>query len=438
MRRLVWVAGGVVAVLVTALLAGGLAAMTADTAGTTPSVGRSTTPAAMSPTAPGTPTPAGTDSPSPDDGAMKVEFSDPWSSKASAQYRLHRSQLAAIKAAPKGATIHLVTYTFATAEVGEALVAAHRRGVNVRVIIDDHENYRWTKKLQRVLGTNERRRSYVVRCHLACGSDITYPRRRSKGTIRPYVHAKWLLVDRSGDDRHVVMIPSENLTPAATEQSNDMLIVRGNRGIYDFLRTRFDLMRKDDGSAYGTVTSGAVSMTMFPMPLPRGYRIDPGKPIPASMDPYLDYLRDIQCGGAHTTTVRIAMYMWTYPRLAVAERFADLARAGCRVVAIGQPLSPEQDEGWDPEITRTLLDAGVELHQTDGGGVYLHSKIVTLEGWDTHGQELRLAITGSSNLLLQALVASDDLIVTNTDPGVVSAYSAHVDRLIAKHSRAAR
>jgi phosphatidylserine/phosphatidylglycerophosphate/cardiolipin synthase-like enzyme len=118
----------------------------------------------------------------------------------------------------------------------------------------------------------------------------------------------------------------------------------------------------------------------------------------------------------------------------VAKRFAELARAGCRVIAIGQPLSPESDEGWDPEITRTLLDAGIELHQT-GGGVYLHSKIVTLDGWNTSGARLHLAVTGSSNFLLQALVASDDLIVTDSDVAVVGAYSAHVDQLIAQHSR---
>jgi phosphatidylserine/phosphatidylglycerophosphate/cardiolipin synthase-like enzyme len=367
--------------------------------------------------------------------SAQVQFSDPWSRSSAAQYRLHRTQVAAIEAAPKGATIHLVMYTLATETVGRALLRAYRRGVHVRMIIDDHENYRWTKRLQTAIGTDQSRKSYVVRCHLACASDITYPRRLSKGTIRSYVHAKWLLVDRSGPDRDVVMIPSENLTPAATEQSNDLLVLRGNAAVYTFLRDRFDIMRKDAGSAYGTLTAGTITMTMFPMPLPAGYRIDPDSPVPASMDPYLDYLRDIQCGGDHSTTIRIAMYMWTYPRLVVAQRFAELARAGCRISAIGQPLSPEQDEGWDPEITKTLLDAGVELHQTAGKGVYLHSKIVTLDGWTTSGERLRRAITGSSNLLLQALVASDDLIVTNTDPKVVKDYSAHVDWLIAKHSR---
>ncbi len=380
----------------------------------------------QSPTKAGTPTAA---------TSTRIQFSDPWSTRSAAQLRLHLTQVAAIKAAPAGATIHLVMYTFATAWAGRALLAAHRRGVNVRVIIDDHENYRWTKRLQAVLGTNQHRRSYVVRCHLACASDVTYPRRRSAGTIRSYVHAKWLIIDRSGTDRDVVMIPSENLTPAALEQSNDMMVLRGDHAVYSFLRARFDIMRKDAGTAYGTVTSGSVSMTMFPVPLPKDYKVEPDEPLPAAMDPYLDYLRDIQCGGDHSTTIRIAMYMWTYPRLEVAKRFAELARAGCRVVAIGQPLSPESDEGWDPEITTTLLDAGIELHQTSGRGVYLHSKIVTLDGWNTSGARLHLAVTGSSNFLLQALVASDDLIVTDTDVAVVGAYSAHVDQLITQHSR---
>lgn len=395
-------------------------------------------PTSPAPESPAPASPRATPSAEPSAASAEVRFSDPWSRSKAAQYRLHAIQIAAINAAPKGATIRLVMYTLATETAGQALLSAHRRGVQVRIIIDDHADYRWTKRLQRALGTDQRRGSYVVRCHLACASDITYPRRRSKGTIRPYVHAKWLLVDRSGSDRHVSMIPSENLTPAATEQTNDILVLRGDKPVYDFLVERFDIMRKDRGSAYGTVTSGTRSLTMYPMPLPSGYRIDPNHPLPAAMDPYLEYLRNVQCGGSRSTSIRIAMYMWTYPRLAVAERFAELARAGCRVVAIGQPLSPEHDEGWDPEINKVLLAAGVELHQTDGGGVYLHSKIVTLDGWTTAGERLKLAITGSSNFLLQALVASDDLVVSDTDPRVVDAYTAHVDELIARHSRPAK
>lgn len=435
MRRLAWAAAA-------AVLAGSVVISTGCTVPPNPQAAAAGTPtAASSPPSisPRSAEPSATShptaTPTADHVSMAVQFSNPWSGKESAQYRLHRTQIAAINAAPRGATIHLVMYTLATEPAGEALLAAHRRGVNVRVIIDDHENYRWTKRLQQALGTDQRKRSYVVRCHLACASDISYPRRRSKGTIRPYVHAKWLLVDRSGKDRFVVMVPSENLTPAAIEQSNDMLIVRGDPDVYDFLRTRFDIMRKDAGPAYGSVEAGSISMTMFPMPLPKGYRIDPTATVPARMDPYLDYLRDVQCGGEHSTTIRIAMYMWTYPRLEVAKRFAELSRAGCPVVAIGQPLSPEQDEGWDPEITQTLLDGGVTLHQTAGGGVYLHSKIVTLDGWDRDGRPLHRAITGSSNLLLQALVSSDDLVIVNSDEAVVDGYSAHVEQLIAKHSR---
>lgn len=369
-------------------------------------------------------------------GSMKVLFSDPWSTAYSSQYRLHLAQIAAIKAAPKGATITIVTYTFATQAYGEALLAAYRRGVNVRMIIDDHENYRWTKRLQTIFGTNQNNGSYIVRCHLACASDITYPRRRSKGTIRPYQHAKWLLIDRSGSDRDVVMIPSENLTPAATQQSNDLLVMKGNKAAYDFLIKRFSIMKKDSGSAYGTLRSGSLTLEMFPAPLPQGYTIDPTTPVPAAMEPFLKYLKNVQCGGEHSTTIRIAMYMWTYPRLLVAQRFAELAKAGCSVEAVGQPLSPEHDEGWDPEITSALLAGGVKLHQTSGKGVYLHSKIVTIEGWDTSDKPLRLAVTGSSNLLLQALVASDDLIVTNTNRSVVDTYSQHIDWLIAHHSTA--
>lgn len=166
MRRLAWVTAGAAAVVAVAVIAA-VALNAPRSGGATPSGGATT--AASTPTSASSgasTTPATT-------GTMQVEFSDPWSHSTAAQYRLHRTQIAAINAAPKGATIHLVMYTLATETVGRALLNAYRRGVHVRMIIDDHENYRWTKRLQAAIGTDQAKDSYVVRCHLACASDIT-------------------------------------------------------------------------------------------------------------------------------------------------------------------------------------------------------------------------------------------------------------------------
>lgn len=359
----------------------------------------------------------------------EVYFNDPWSDVEADVYRLQDVEVAAIKGAPKGATIYAASYSIGSKRIVNALIAAYRRGVRVRLNIDGHVTYEQGARIQRILGTDQTRDSYMVRCHLACASDVTYPTRDGKGITKPYQHAKFMAISRTGSDYDVVMVTSENLSSAVVEQSNDLIVLRGSKAAYDFIESRFLIMQQDSGSAYGEVTTGDVTLTMYPVVLADGE--EPGP----EHDPYWHFFDNITCRhDGKSTVLRIAMSMFSLPRVYLAEQLTQLGREGCRITIIGQPNVP--DGGWDPEAKAALLvdGSGIELRQTTGKR-WVHSKVVTIDGWDAAGEPLRLAWTSNQNWLLQGLYYNDEIGVVSTDPAVVDAYDRHIDGLLTEHSK---
>ncbi len=390
-----------------------------------------------SPQADGSPSASAVASPTAGDGATgtdespttKVYFNNPWSSRDQDQYRLQDVEVQAIQDAPRGATIYAATYSIGSRRVGDALVAAYRRGVRVRLNVDSHATYTQTARLQKLLGTDQGKDSYMVRCYLACASDVTYPTRDGKGITKPYQHAKFMAISQTGSQQYVVMVTSENLSSAVVEQSNDLIVLSGSKIAYDFVESRFLIMQRDSGGAYGQVSTGDATLTMYPVVLASGQ-----EPAP-DLDPYWHFFNNITCQHeGRATELRIAMSMFSLPRLYLAEQLAQLGREGCRITIIGQPNVP--DGGWDPEVKAALLVAGsgIELRQTTGGK-WVHSKVVTVDGWDGDGNPLRLAWTNNANWLLQGLYYNDEIGVVTTDQAIVDAYDSHLDGLLTRHSK---
>ena len=70
--------------------------------------------------------------------------------------------------------------------------------------------------------------------------------------------------------------------------------------------------------------------------------------------------------------------------------------------------------------------------------------ITSVTGWDASGRPIEKAIVGTHNLSGRALTftpgkgVNDELALDVTDPDVVGAYNAFVDRVIARHSAPVR
>ena len=122
-----------------------------------------------------------------------------------------------IRHTPRGATIRIVAYSFALFEVSDPLIAADRRGVHVQVIVDGRHSHEFeaTKALERTLGTDRHKDSFIVLTD-----------RSSRGTVS-HSHQKSWSFSKTGGSRHVVMVGATNLSVlGTTDQYSDMYTFR--------------------------------------------------------------------------------------------------------------------------------------------------------------------------------------------------------------------
>lgn len=226
-----------------------------------------------------------------------VAFNNPVGDEA-ARHRILTHVSRTIASTPRRATIRIAACSLNNQNIARALVAAHRRGVHVQVLVDFHHvEGPAMNRLQRVLGKNRANRSFARRCKGSC--------RGSGGNL----HTKIYLFTRAGKSRSVVMVGSANLsTPGAEQQWNDLHTTVGNRRLMRQYVTIFNEMRQDRPVArqYRVYTVRRLQSTFFPRP--RTVRKD---------DPVMRRLSAVSCFGAAggagvagRTRVRINTSAW--------------------------------------------------------------------------------------------------------------------------------
>ncbi|MGC3993179.1 MAG: phospholipase D-like domain-containing protein [Propionicimonas sp.] len=400
----------------TSLLALALAVAVALTACTgTPTSAPATSATTPVPSTPTTSaTPPRTDEPTPGT-TQRVVFGNPWSKDPARQHAVADSALEIINGTPTGETVTLSMFNMTYPGTAASLVRAVRRGVTVHVVLNS-ENADSTQatKLVRALGSDRTARSWVV---------VRTPEIR--------MHSKFLLSSRSNGEDKVVWVSSGNLTSAdGRDQANEALVTTGDGRLYRFLRQQFALFRAGvtDPTRLGrTATTATATVRTFP--LPEGGEAN---------DPVLALLDDVSCvHDGDATTIRVAHLFLTSQRLYLVDRFRALEAAGCDVRLLAH--LPQ----WTPLAREQLTAPGagrIDLRSTRGTA--LHTKILTIEGRDAAGQPLEVAMVGTHNLSGRALTVTpdgvnDEVSLTVHNPDIVSAYSAWIDMVIARHSNPA-
>ncbi len=317
---------------------------------------------------------------------------------------LVRRVVAAINHTLGGETIRIAAYSFDRVDVMKALLAAHRRGVRVQMVLNDNWFSPQTFHLRRVLGHNPRHKNFVVFCHGSC--------RGGPGNL----HMKVYAFSRTGAAKNVVMTGSANMTDRAVSlQWNDLYTMNNEGPLYNTFLRIFKQLKYDravsprwvtfhDGNIGGqfyktetaararTVSSRAVSKLPGPQ-----------------RDPVLKRLKKIRCtavkgAGVHGhTVIRITMYGWNHARGRwLANQVGDLKRRGCDVKAIlGVPGGGVQS---------VLRSAHVPLKSSDYNYIntgtlddpewvvnfYSHLKVLAVNG-NMGGKPVHSVWTGSEN-----------------------------------------
>lgn len=305
----------------------------------------------------------------------QVLFNDPTGTRAE-QFRLVRAINDAIDAAEPGAVVRLAAYSFAMPSTSRALLRAHERGVDVRVVTDDHSGH-WgsVTRLRRELGSDPRADSYVRVCRLSC--------RGGRGNQ----HAKFVTVSAGSQGRHRVLVGSVNLTGySARRQWNDLYVVSDAR-LHDQLARTFELMAADR-------PQGRLELPETP----DGFRVQVAPHPGPGADPVASRLGRIRCHGAGLiagrdgrTVVRVVMHAWNGERgVDLARRVARLGRQGCDVKVL-------YGVGMGRRVANILRDGGVPIRDSAHRGDRVHHKVLVVSGRVGRQRVANYVWTGSHN-----------------------------------------
>ncbi len=341
-------------------------------------------------------------------------FNDPAAGPASgtptaAQRAVFDQLIGLIDATPAGELIEFAMFEFVDGESGvpqqvvNSLLAAHDRGVDVRIILDSTDkNVPVHDRLMAALGNNDAAASWVVQC----GTD--------RGCIaNNYSHNKFATfsaVEFADGTSHqnVVYQSSSNLSDWYLFNSYNDAFTLTDAAIYADYRTYFaDLNagRKtavDPDYFWASETGSTYKGLFYPRDRDTG-------------DPVVNVLRDIDCsyqdetGTARQTDIRLVISSFTKNRQQIAEELLRLRGENCWidvVYASNGIESPVLDVLNNTASNGKTLQLTPCTHDVAAGHeVRPHAKVMLTDGW--YGDDFDPRVyTGSANLT--TLENSDD------------------------------
>ena len=342
------------------------------------------------------PAAAGSETSDPATFTSGAVFSNP-TGGTDAQRRVVTHVNRAIDASPSGARIRVATYNLTLRSTADKLIAAHRRGVDVDVVVDGR---------QRTL-------SPLLRRVRSAGIDLTYTRGTARTSGGGHMHVKLYLFSAAGTARHLVMVGSANLAEHGVSRLwNDLYTVVGEVDLYrEYVDFHKQLMADQPvASPYERFASGSYQGTLLPR-----------EGTDHTTDDMWQALDQVRPSGA---TVRVCMYTWGDSRGAdLARKLVDMRRQGADVAV--------NHNGISADVEQILRGGGVDVFDTrrdvDGDGIkdtYVHHKYLLLSQPD---QGLWATYTGSHNWNNGSLRRADETILRISGRDVFETYRANFE-----------
>ena len=315
------------------------------------------------------------------------------------QRKLLQQVIRTVNSTPAGATIRMAVFSFGDGPTADALIAAHRRGVNVKMVFAGENVYPAMDRLRAALGTDTGAGSFVRICDYSCRGD------------RGQMHAKYFSFSKAGGAKWITMVGSVNLTQHnAQDQWNDLYTRVDDRPYFRAYGRWFGQLKADQPVAkqYLHKAVDGADIRMTPVDLT------------AETDPILLALDNVQCrvtidDQEVRTGVYISTHAWNEERgKAIAWKVAALSGEGCDVkVFFGT--------GMGAAVKSILKNHGVRMRKGQHPGIRTHQKVMIVSGgYDGEPSTVR-AWTGSQNWSTRA-THRDDLIVRVDDQVEAAAY----------------
>ncbi|MCE9583333.1 MAG: cardiolipin synthase [Planctomycetes bacterium] len=309
-------------------------------------------------------------------------------------------------------SVALCTYIFDVDEIGnrfaEALAAAAKRGVPVKLLVDGLGSWWWFSKLQRLL----RHSKLLVRTFDPMGFT---PSRLLHFNLRN--HRKILVVDGETAFSGGINVSARHLAADSARPGccRDLHFRLRGPVVASLMRAFAD----DWLFAAGETLSGE---DWFPPLAPAGTSLARG--IPSGPDANIERIYWVLSGACQTAQKSIRIVTpYFIPEQGLRHALMAASLRGVRVHLILPEVSDHRPVAW---ATRSylweLLMAGVAVSYTPAP--FDHSKLVLVDD--------RWALFGSANLDPRSLRLNFEYNVEAYDPGLVKVLEAHFDGLVAK------
>ena len=399
----------------------------------------------------------------------------PWGTKAQ-KYRIVSTVEKAIRKTP-GPTkaepnprIVISTYLLDRKPSVDALVAACRRGVSVRVIMDEDIENKNSRRIIRTLngdnvpdrngdGIGDRKpragacnrplknrvaakmtgedlaRSMRVPTEdsVTWGKDKSYAK-KCDGSCRGRggnMHSKFFLFSKTGTARNVVIVSSSNLNRGGAELGwNDGFVINNRATLYNGFNTVHREMTEDSraGDRKVEVRDGRYTARFFPMR-------NAGK----RKDPTLKDLNQIGCRSAlGRTQIHVSMFYWKGSRgQYLATKLLNLARQGCSVnIIYGAPSLEIAERLRNAAKSRliNLYDSRWDMNNDGYNEVRTHAKYVLVKGRYGGKAKSWQVLTGSQNWVAGSLSRGDEVTLNVASRSAYNDYRKNW-QAIRKHSR---
>jgi len=342
--------------------------------------------------------------------AAGATFNDPTGPR-SRQTALMDQIIEATNNVPSGSIIRFVAYSFDYQPMVDALLAAKKRGAQVRLLIDSHTETSQIKKLRSALGTGTSDGSYLRTCTYSCMS--------SKPS---FIHSKLYLFSRTGGATRVSMNSSANPAETGVSKSwNNTYTLVGDKTIYDANVDNFNDMLRDKTNTdyYHTVESGLYKEYFFPR-----------KGSTQNSDTIYNILNDVSC----PSTIKLTTYFWTNLRLYLAEKLTDLKKKGCNIEVI-YPDGPGNQDTIESKVTAELVDGNIPTWNTrPEAGLYVHNKVLLISGTYQGLPNQKIVYATSQNLTMTSLRESNEVMLRIPIPAVYDQYLGNFNS-IRSHSQ---
>jgi phosphatidylserine/phosphatidylglycerophosphate/cardiolipin synthase-like enzyme len=378
--------------------------------------------------------------------------------------------------------IHISTYLMDHSPTVDAMIAACRRGVQVRVILDeDIDNWNSRRLITALNADNTRDKDGDGKGDTepragACNGPIkgtqqsrtnpdadggTIPlmtprqARRSvqvptgdsdtwgvdgsfvkkcNGSCRGAggnMHSKFYLFERTGKSRKVVMVSSSNINHGGARLGwNDMYVMKNRpksyRGYKQMHRAMSEDIRANNKKV--EIKDGPFTSRFFPM-----------KNASKANDPTLQDLNKIRCtSGLGRTQIHVSMFYWKGTRgNYITDKLLSLARAGCAVNVIYGAPSVQMATRLRAAARSGLINLYDSRwdHNDDGWNeVRTHAKYVLVKGTVGDDRTAWQVWTGTQNWVAGSLRKGDE---NSLNIDLKSAYTAYLRdwNMIRAHSR---